>query len=87
MRSFLTAVDKTFGFIWQQPIYLTLRSMCFIQVGLVINSQLLLWEVAGMLKEMGQIEAAAALGGIAAALIGQNFAAVTSISKSGKQDG
>lgn len=60
--------------------------MRFIQVGLIVNSQWLLWVIVGMIKELDKEQAAMALGAIAAALIAQIWAAVNSIHKSNEKD-
>jgi hypothetical protein len=65
----MDAFEKMFGFIWQQPIHVTLRQMRIVPVGLIISSQLLLWEIVRSLKLLDPTQAAVAYGAIAAALI------------------
>lgn len=72
--------------MWQQPLHVTLRQMRLIQVGLIINSQWLLWEIVGMLKLLDPMQASVALGAIAAALIAQIWTSINSITKSNFQD-
>lgn len=79
-------INKVLGFMWQQPLHQTLRQMRLIQVGLVINSQWLLWVIIDKLQILEPTQAAMALGAIAAALITQIWAAVASISKPNGKD-
>ena len=80
------AINNVFGFMWQQPLHQTLRQMRLIQVGLIINSQILLWHIVDKLHVLEPTQAAMALGAIAAALITQIWAAVASISKPNGKD-
>lgn len=65
----MDAFDRMFGFIIRQPIHVTLRQMRIVPVGLIISSQLLLWEIVRSLKELDPTQSAIAYGAIAAALI------------------
>ena len=58
-----------FGFLLKQPLHVSLRQMRIVPVGLIISSQLLLWEIVRSLKVLDQTQAAVAYGAIAAALI------------------
>ena len=80
------AINNVLGFMWQQPLHQTLRQMRLIQVGLVINSQWLLWVIIDKLQVLEPTQAAMALGAIAAALITQIWAAVASLSKANGRD-
>lgn len=80
------AINNVLGFMWQQPLHQTLRQMRLIQVGLVINSQWLLWVIIDKLHVLEPTQAAIALGAIAAALITQIWASVASLSKSNSKD-
>ena len=80
------SLNSMFGFIWKQPVHVSLRQMRLLQVGLVINSQWLLWVIVGKLEILEPTQAAVALGAIAAALIAQIWAAVGSVHKSNVRD-
>lgn len=80
------AVTNMFGFIWSQPIHQTLRQMRLIQVGLIVSSQWLLWDIVAMIQGLDPTQAAVALGAVAAALIAQIWASVSSIHKSNHSD-
>jgi hypothetical protein len=63
------ALINMFGFIWTQPIYITLRKMRLVPVSMLANAVALLWYIAIQLKTLDPIQAAIAYGAIAAALI------------------
>lgn len=65
----LQALDNMLGFIIKQPLHVTLRQMRIVPVGLVISSQLLLWEVVRSLKVLDPAQAAMAYSAIGLALI------------------
>lgn len=52
-----------------QPLHTTLRQFKIIPVGLIVSSQLILWEIVQRLEIMNNEQATVALGTIAAALI------------------
>lgn len=82
----MDAFEKMFGFIWQQPIHVTLRQMRIVPVGLIISSQLLLWEIVRSLKVLDATQAAMAFGAIAAALIAAIWKSVDSLHRSNLKD-
>jgi hypothetical protein len=82
----MAAFEKMFGFIWQQPIHVTLRQMRIVPVGLIISSQLLLWEIVRSLKVLDATQAAMAFGAIAAALIAAIWKGVDSLHRSNIRD-
>jgi hypothetical protein len=65
----MDAFKAVFGFMWQQPLHVTLRQMRIVPVGLIISSQLLLWEVVRSLKILDPAQAAMAYSAIGLALI------------------
>ena len=67
--TWLEALDNVLGFIIKQPLHITLRQMRIVPVGLIISSQLLLWEIVRTLKLLDPSQAAMAFGAIAAALM------------------
>ncbi len=65
----MDAFKAVFGFMWQQPLHVTLRQMRIVPVGLIISSQLLLWEIVRSLKQLDPVQAAIAYSAIGMALI------------------
>ena len=84
--SLLEAVENVFGFMVKQPLHITLRQMRIVPVGLVISSQLLLWEIVRTLKLLDPSQAAMAFGAIAAALIAAIWKGVDSLHRSNIKD-
>jgi hypothetical protein len=82
----MDAFEKMFGFIWQQPIHVTLRQMRIVQIALVISSQLLLWRIVDNLKALDAAQAAMAYGAIAAALIVQIWQSINGMHKANLKD-
>jgi hypothetical protein len=82
----MDAFNKMFSFIWSQPIHVTLRQMRIVPVGLIISSQLLLWEIVRSLKALDATQAAMAFGAIAAALIAAIWKGVDSLHRSNIKD-
>jgi len=80
------AFKAVFGFIWTQPLHVTLRQMRIVPVGLIISSQLLLWEIVRTLKLLDPSQAAMAFGAIAAALIAAIWKGVDSLHRSNIKD-
>jgi len=80
------AFKAMFGFIWTQPIHMTLRQMRIVPVGLIVSSQLLLWEIVRTLKTLDPAQAAMAFGAIAAALIAAIWKGVDSLHRSNNKD-
>lgn len=75
-----------FGFIFSQPIHVTLRQMRIAQVLLIFSSQALLWKIVDELKLLDPAQAAMAFGAIAAALIAAIWKGVDSLHKGNIKD-
>lgn len=75
-----------FGFIFSQPIHVTLRQMRIAQVMLIFSSQALLWKIVDELKLLDPTQAAMAFGAIAAALIAAIWKGVDSLHKGNIKD-
>ena len=84
--TWLEALDNALGFIIKQPLHITLRQMRIVPVGLIISSQLLLWEIVRTLKLLDPSQAAMAFGAIAAALIAAIWKGVDSLHRSNIKD-
>lgn len=80
------AFKAVFGFMWQQPLHVTLRQMRIVPVGLIISSQLLLWEIVRTLKLLDPTQAAMAFATIAAALIAAIWKGVDSLHRANVKD-
>ena len=78
--------DNVLGFIIKQPLHITLRQMRVVQIGLIVSSQLLLWEIVRTLKLLDPSQAAMAFGAIAAALIAAVWKGVDSLHRSNLKD-
>jgi hypothetical protein len=65
----MQALDNMLGFIVKQPLHVTLRQMRIVPVGLIVSSQLLLWEVVRSLKVLDPTQGAMAYSAIGLALI------------------
>lgn len=75
------ALINMFGFIWTQPIDMTLRRLRLLQVGLILSSQFMLWDIVNRLGAFEGEHAVMAYVTIASALITQIWAAIGSIHK------
>jgi len=75
-----------FGFIFSQPIHVTLRQMRIVQVMLIFSSQALLWKIVDELKLLDPTQAAMAFGAIAAALIAAIWKGIDSLHKGNTKD-
>lgn len=75
-----------FGFIFSQPIHVTLRQMRIAQVLLIFSSQALLWKIVDELKLLDPTQAAMAFGAIAAALIAAIWKGVDSLHRGNIKD-
>lgn len=69
MKTTHTILNNMFGFIIEQPIHVTLRHMRILPVGLLVNSQLLLWFIVDKLSTLDPVQSAMAYGTIAVSLI------------------
>jgi hypothetical protein len=65
----MQALDNMLGFIVKQPLHVTLRQMRIVPVGLIVSSQLLLWEVVRSLRVSDPTQAAMAYSALGLALI------------------
>lgn len=84
--TWLDALDNVFGFIIKQPLHITLRQMRIVPVGLIISSQLLLWEIVRMLKILDPTQAAMAYSAIGLALITSIWQGLKHITDSTSKD-
>lgn len=82
----MDAFKAVFGFMWQQPLHVTLRQMRIVQICLVVSSQALLWRIVDNLKGLDATQAAMAYGAIAAALIVQIWQSINGMHKANLKD-
>lgn len=82
----MDAFNAMFGFIWKQPIHVTLRQMRIVPVGLIVSSQLLLWEIVRTMKLLDPAQAAMAFGTIAVALIAAIWKGLESLHRGNNKD-
>lgn len=80
------AAIEMFGFIWKQPIHVTLRQMRIVQVLLIYNSQLLLWALVNKIDKLDPAQGAAAAGATMLALIAAIWKCVDSFNKGNVKD-
>ena len=64
-----TTINKMFGFIFEQPLHITLRQMRIVHIFALYSADRLVWDLVGLLKGLDKTAAATATGAIAAALI------------------
>lgn len=79
-------ISKMIGFIWRQPIHLSLRQMRIVPLGLIISSQMLVWEIVAHMKNLQGEEAAMAYGTIAVTLITAIWKGIDSLHKPNQPD-
>lgn len=82
----LQVLTNMFGFIWQQPIDVTLSRMKLLHVGLIVSSQIMIYRIIDRLGTFEGEHAVMAYVTIAGALITQIWAAVATLHKSNGQD-
>ena len=82
----LESIKTVLGFFWQQPLHKTLRQMRILQVGLIVNSQALLWYIATSLQKLDPVAAVGAYSAIAITLIPMMWKAVDSLSTKISED-
>lgn len=82
-RNFLS---KMFGFMWRQPVHLTLRQLRIVPLGLIISSQMLVWEIVAHMKSLDGEQAAMAYGTIAVTLITAIWKGIDSLHKPNQPD-
>lgn len=85
MPRLLKTVDNMFGFIWQQPIDVTLKRLNVLHVLLIGSSQVILWRIVDRVGLMDGEYAGVCYVAIATALIGQIWAAVGTLHKPDKR--
>jgi hypothetical protein len=78
--------DSMFGFIFKQPIHITLRQMRIIQVALIFSSQGILWYIVQRLEFLDPTQSVMAYGTIAAALIAAIWKGVDSLHRPNEAD-
>lgn len=86
MDAFFKMLNDVFGFAFKQPLHVTLRQMRIVPVGLIISSQLLLWEIVRSLKLLDPTQSAMAFGTIAVALITAIWKGLESLHKGNNKD-
>jgi len=82
----MDAFKAVFGFMWKQPLHVTLRQMRIVQIALIVSSQMLLWRIVDNLKSLDPAQSAMAHGAIAAALIAQIWASIAGMHKGNAKD-
>jgi hypothetical protein len=82
----IKVLTVVFGFMWQQPLPVTLRQLRIIQVALIVNSQYLLWVIVGMLHSLDPVQAAMAYATIAVTLVGSIWKCIDSFNKGTVKD-
>lgn len=78
--------NNMFGFIFSQPIHVTLRQMRFITVGVIINSQMLLWYICDIMLQLDSTQAAIGLSAAMLAEVAAIWKCVDSFSSAIKKD-
>ena len=87
MEEFKRALIAMFGFIWTQPIHVTLRNMRIVQVWLVYESVGILKSIVLYLRTVDDpMQVAIAYGAIAAGLIAGILSGVGGLHKSNNRD-
>ena len=81
-----TKIEKMFGFIVEEPIHVSLRRMRLLTVGMLINSQLLLWVIVQKLSFLDPVQAAMAYSAIALTLITSIWKGIDNLSNAHKKD-
>jgi Kef-type K+ transport system membrane component KefB len=82
----MDAFRAVFGFMWQQPLHVTLRQMRIVQIALVISSQILLYRIVDNMKYLDESQAAIAYGVLAAAIVTQIWQSVAGMHKGNAKD-
>lgn len=80
------AVNKMFGYIFEQPLHVTLRQMRLIHIFALYSADRLLWALVGMLADFDPVAAATATGAIAAALIAAIWRGLDGLNNTVKKD-
>lgn len=86
METFTKIMSNVFGFIISQPIHISLRQMRILPVGLLVNSQLLLWYIVDKLGTLDPVQSAMAYGTIAVTLLGMIWKGFDSLLKAHHRD-
>ena len=82
----MDAFKAVFGFMWSQPLHVTLRQMRIVQICLVVSSQILLYRIVDNMKSLDETQAAIAYGVLAAAIVTQIWQSVSSMHKANSKD-
>lgn len=85
-----TKIDKMFGFIWNQPIHITLRQMRFVSVSLILVSVDIMYRLLAVIessKALDSVEGLSAMGVLALGLFTALWKAVDNITAPHKLDG
>jgi len=82
----MDAFKAVFGFMWTQPLHVTLRQMRIVQIALIISSQILLYRIVDNMKALDPTQAAIAYGVLAAALVTQIWTSVSGMHKGNTRD-
>jgi Kef-type K+ transport system membrane component KefB len=80
------AFKAVFGFMWTQPLHVTLRQMRIVQIALIVSSQILLYRIVDNMKALDPTQAAIAYGVLAAALVTQIWTSVSGMHKGNTRD-
>lgn len=80
------AINNMFGFIFKQPIHITLRQMRITHVILLFTSQFMIWEIIQNVKDTDPAQAAIAYTAIAGTLIATIWKSIDGLHKSNKKD-
>lgn len=78
----LQALINMFGFMWRQPIDVTLSRMKLLHVGLIVSSQIMIYRIIDRLGTFEGEHAIMAYVTISGALITQIWAAVATLHRS-----
>jgi Kef-type K+ transport system membrane component KefB len=82
----MDAFRAVFGFMWTQPLHVTLRQMRIVQIALVISSQILLYRIVENMRYLDESQAAIAYGVLAAAMVTQIWQSVAGMHKANAKD-
>jgi len=86
MQSDEKKANKVFGFMFKQPLHITLRQMRFIHIFALYSADKLLWNLTATLKDLDPVAAATATGAIAAALIAAIWRGLDGLNNTVKKD-
>lgn len=75
-----------FGFIFNQPVHITLRQMRLVQVFVIINSQMLLWYICNIMLLLDSTQAAIGLSAVMLAEVAAIWKCVDSLRLNNMKD-